>query len=122
MLRFQCADFRNRDLKVAQDFQQKGFEFGVGLVYFVNQQNRRLVREERLQQRPWQQKAIREKDPILFGYAFDRFLQVLGTLKNFADFVLEDLGVKKLLGVLPLIERLGFIEPFIALEPNQFHS
>src|SRR5262245_28018242 len=46
----------------------------------------------------------------------------MGTLQDFADFIFEDLRVEKLLGVLPLIERLGFIEPFIALEPNQLHS
>ncbi len=36
VLRFEGADLRNRDLKIAQDFQQKCFKLSVGFVDLVD--------------------------------------------------------------------------------------
>ena len=46
-------------------------------------------------------------------------LQRRGAGDHLADLVLEDLGVEELLGVLPLVERLGLVEPLVALEADQ---
>ena len=38
---------------------------------------------------------------------------------DLADLVAQDLRVEQLLGVLPLVERLGLVEPFVALQADQ---
>jgi len=45
-----------------------------------------------------------------------------GVAQHFAELVLQDLGVEELLGVFPLIQRLGFIEAFIALQADQLQA
>src|SRR5207247_8343526 len=42
-----------------------------------------------------------------------------GAAQHLADLVLQDLGVEQLLRVFPLVERLGLVESFVALEPDQ---
>ena len=39
-------------------------------------------------------------------------------LEDLPKLVLENLGVEKLLGVFPFVQRLGFVEPFIALHAD----
>src|SRR5262252_7544848 len=48
-----------------------------------------------------------------------RLGETLGAGQNLTDLVLQDLRVQQLLGVLPLVERLAFIESFVALQTNQ---
>src|SRR6185437_33505 len=50
----------------------------------------------------------------------ERRVQRFGAAKHFAELVLQDLGVQKLLGIFPLIERSGFVEALIALQPDHF--
>ena len=57
--RLDRAEFRNRDLEVRQQFEQKRLEFLVGAIDLVNQQHRRLRAPDRRQQRALEQ--------ILFG-------------------------------------------------------
>ncbi len=45
-------------------------------------------------------------------------MQGLGAAEHFAELVLQDLGVEQLLGVFPLIERLGLVQPFVALQAD----
>ena len=60
--RLDGAEFGNRDLEVAENFQQIGLERLVGAVEFVDQQHRRAgdIRLQRLQQRPLDQIALGE--------------------------------------------------------------
>ena len=109
----------NRHLEVAQDLEQERLELGVRLVDLVDQQHDRIGRIDRLQQRPRQDEAIREEHVVLGGQAVDRFRQRRRAVGHLADLVLEDLGVEQLLGVLPLVERLGFVEALVALQADQ---
>ena len=42
-----------------------------------------------------------------------------GALHEITEFFLQHLRVEQLLAVLPLVEGLGFVEPFVALQPDQ---
>ena len=67
--RLDGAEFGDRDLEVAEDFQQIRLERLVGAVEFVDQQHRRAgdVRLQRLQQRPLDQKALGENVAMTTG-------------------------------------------------------
>ena len=52
----------------------------------------------------------------------DGILQGLGALQDLADLVFQDLRIKQLLGVLPFVQSLGFVEPFVTLQPDQLHA
>ena len=41
-----------------------------------------------------------------------------GAAEHFAELVLQDLRVEKLLGVFPLVQRLGLVEPLVALQAD----
>ena len=47
---------------------------------------------------------------------------VCGAAEHFAELVLQDLGVEQLLGVFPLIERLGLVEAFVALQADHLQA
>jgi len=49
----------------------------------------------------------------------ERRMQCRGAAQNFAELVFQDLRVEQLLGVFPLIQRLGLVEPLIALQADQ---
>src|SRR4030095_13160053 len=69
------ADLGHRNLKVAQNFEQKCFELRVRFINLVDQQNAAFFRQQRAQQRSRQQKPIGEKYAVLIGDAIDGFLQ-----------------------------------------------
>ena len=52
----------------------------------------------------------------------ERRFQRRGAAEDFAELVLQDLRVEKLLGVFPLVERLGLVEPLIALQADHLHA
>ena len=100
-----------RDLEIAEDFQQQRFEFGIRLVDFVDQQHaaRRLL--QRLQQRPRLDEFLGEEHVAEIVQLGQRGIERLRAAEHFAELVLQDLGIEKLLGVFPLVERLGLVEP-----------
>ena len=102
------AHFRNGDLKVGEHFEQKRLEGFVGAVDLVDQQHRRAggVGLERLQQRPLDQEAFGEH-------------VVLEPRAIVLAFGLGDADGDHLRGVIPLVDRGGDIEAFVALQPDQ---
>ncbi len=108
MLGLHRAHFRNRDLKIAQHFEQKRLEGFVGAVDLVDQQHRRAggVGLERLQQRTFNQKPLGEHVVLQAGAIM-------------LAFGLGDADGDHLRGVIPLIDRGGDIEALVALQPDQ---
>ena len=102
------TEFRYRDLKIRQDFEQKRFEGLVGAVDFIDEQNRRRTgrRLERLQQGTLHQKALgKDIAPQALAVEFARRL-------GHANF--DHLG-----RIVPLIDGRIDVEAFIALKPDQ---
>ena len=61
----QRAQLGHADLEVAQDFEQEGFELGVGPVDLVDQQDGRLLAQDGPEQRTLEQEAHGEEDIFL---------------------------------------------------------
>ena len=81
---------------------------------------RRLGRRDGAQQRPRQDEAVGEEDVVLAWRCGRRPRDsVCAPAEHLADLVLQDLRVEQLLGVLPLVERLGLVEALVALQPDQ---
>jgi hypothetical protein len=100
-LRRNGAELRNRDLEIGQKLEQEGFEFLVRPVYFVDQQDGRLVLGDGLEQGPFEQELPRE----------DMALLLLGAdLLAFPDFDRQDLPL-----VVPLVKRRAGIQALVAL-------
>ena len=105
---FYRAHLGDGDLKIAQHFEEEGFERLVGAVDLVDQQHRRAgdVRLQRLQQRPLDQKALRKHvvfEPLAIVLAFG----------------LGDADGDHLRRVVPFIDGGGDIEALVALQPDQ---
>src|SRR3989304_7319470 len=115
----QGAEFGYADLKVAEHFQEKRLELGVGAVDFIDQQQHWLRRKDRLKQRSRQEKAQGEEDILLRGDAVGSFGQGSGVPKQIVKLVTQELRVEHLLGVLPLIERLRLIQALVTLKADE---
>ena len=111
-----------RDLEIAEDFQQQGFELGIRLVDFVDQQHAAGGLLQRLQQRPRFDEFLGEEHVAEIVQLLERGVKRFGAAEHFAELVLQDLGVQKLLGVFPLIERLGLVQPLVALQADHLQS
>ena len=105
----QRTDFRNTDLEIAQHLQEKGFELRVRFIHLVDQENDRIGSEDGTEQRAGQQEAVREKYVVPLGDRVDGLLKRLRPMKDFADLIFQDLGIKELFGVFPLIKGLRLI-------------
>ena len=116
------AEFRNRDLEIAEDFQQQRFELGVRLVDFVDQQHAAGGLLQRLQQRPRLDEFLGEEHVAEIMQLVERRLQRRRAAEHFAELVLQDLRVQKLLGVFPLVERLGLVQSLIALQADHLQA
>ena len=119
---FDGADLRNRHLVVRKDLEQQRFEFVVRLVDFVDQQDAAVLFLQRLQQRTRFDEFLGEEDVAEFVQPADRLLEALRALQNFVECFLEYLRVQQLLAVLPLVQRFGFVETFVALQADQRHA
>ena len=115
----QSAQFRHADLKVTQYFKQKGFKLSIGAVDLVDQQHGGRLVEDRFEQGALKQKAHGEEDIFLIGQAVCRICQRIGPCQRLLQLIAQQLGVEQLFGILPLIQRLGFVQPFIALKADQ---
>src|SRR3954471_8293479 len=103
-LRLDHAQLRDRDLEVRQHLEQHRLELLVGLVDLVDQQHDRLGLGDRLQQRAGEKELLAE-DVVLH-----RLPAGVGSL---------GLDAQELLAVVPLVQRLGLVEPLVALEADQ---
>ena len=106
--RFDGAQFRNRDLKVGEHFEQKGFECFIGAIDLVHQQHRRAggIRFESLEERPFDQKAFGEH-VVLEPFAVTLAFRFGGADRD------------HLRGVIPLIDRRGDVEALVTLQADQ---
>ena len=107
--------------KSREDFQQQRFELGIRLVDLVDQQHAAGRLLQRLQQRPRLDEFLGEEHVAEIVQLLQRRMQRLGAAEHFAELVLQDLRVEQLLGVFPLIQRLGLVEAFVALQADQLH-
>ena len=102
--RLDAAELGDRDLEVGEQLEQHRLELLVGLVDLVDQQHDRLGRGDRGHQRPLEQELLAE-DVVL-----DRV--PAGALRLGLD-------AQQLLAVVPLVERLGLVEPLVALQAHE---
>ena len=91
----------NRDLEVREDLEQERLELLVRAVDLVDQEHDRLVRVDRLEQRPADQELRAEE--LVLG---DRSL-------------LRGADVEELARVVPLVDGVRDVEALVALEPDQ---
>src|SRR5690348_975270 len=100
------AELGDGDLEIGEDLEQERLELLIAPVHFINEQDgRRPLVRDRLQQRALEQKRLAEDR---------RFLLLDGARR-----VLLELDAEELLGVVPLVERGGGVEPLVALEPDE---
>jgi len=114
-----CAQLRNGNLKITEQFQQKGLELRIGLVHFIEQQHNRLRRTDRLQKRTRLDEAVGKESVFLSGDGIDRFGKRCRGADDVVDPILDHLCVEQLLGVFPFIEGFGLVQAFVALETDQ---
>ena len=88
------ADFRDRDLEVGEDFQQKRLELLVRFVDLVDQQHGAAGFLQRAQQWARFQELLGEEDVAEGMQLIQRRRQIVGIADDGADLVLEDLGVQ----------------------------
>ena len=112
-------DLGDRDLERRQHLQQKGLEGLVALVDLVDQQHRAAWLAQGLQQRPRLEEGLGEEQVAGAVQALHGRGHVGRVGQRRAHVVLQDLGVEQLLAVLPLVERLGLVQPLVALQADQ---
>ncbi len=103
-LRLDPAQFRDADLEVGEQLEQHRLELLVGLVDLVDQQHDGLGAGDRGHQRPLQQELLAE----------DVVLNLLP-----AGRIGLGLDPQQLLAVVPLVQRLGLVEAFVALQADE---
>ena len=119
MVGAQGAELGDRHLELGEHLEEERLELVLGAVDLVDQQHGLVVGADRLQQRPRLQEAVGEERVLVRGDAVDGGGEVRRVGDDVADLVAQQLGVEQLLGVLPLVERLGLVEPLVALQANQ---
>ena len=77
---------------------------------------------QRLQQRTRLDEFLGEEHVAEIVQLAERVMQRLRAAQHFAELVLEDLGVEQLLGVFPLVKRLGLVEPLVALQADHLQA
>src|SRR5665213_3350836 len=112
-------DFRNRHLVGRQQLQQESLERLVALVDLVDQQHRATLGAQRLEQRPGLHERFGKEQVPHVVEAIHGRLQARRAGQFGAHVVLEDLGIEELLAVLPFIQRLGLVQPLVALHADQ---
>ena len=88
-----------------EDFEQERFGFDLDAVDLIDQQHDWLIGADGFEQRAFQQELFRED--VVLEFAPFRLATAVG------------LDAKQLLLVVPLIQRLGLVEPLVALQTNE---
>ena len=99
------AELGDRHLVVGQDLEQQGLGLDLDPVDLVDEQHHRVVGPDRLEQRPGEQELVGE----------DVGLDVVPARVGVA----LGLDAQQLLLVVPLVERLGLVEPLVALQADE---
>jgi hypothetical protein len=103
------AELGDRDLVVGEDLEEQRLGLDLDAVDLVDQQDDRLGRGDRLEQRTGEQELVRE----------DVLLDLLPLAR--AALLHDALGLdaQELLLVVPLVERLRLVEALVALEADE---
>src|SRR5262249_60081914 len=104
---------------VREHLEQERLELRLGLVDLVDEQHDGLLRLDRRQKRPWGEEAVREERVLLAGDLGDRVGERGRVGDELADALAQKLRVEQLLGVLPLVERLAFVESLVSLKADE---
>ena len=102
--RLHDAELGDRDLEVGEHLEQHRLELLVGLVDLVDQEHDRLLGGDGVEERTGEHELLAE-DVVL-----DLLPARVGGL---------GLDPQQLLAVVPLVQRLGLVEPLVALEADQ---
>jgi hypothetical protein len=113
------AELGNGNLEIGEKLQQEGLELRIGFVDFVDEQDHGPLRADCLQKRPGLNEAVGEKGVLLRRDLIDRFRNRRRGADDIVEPVISHMRVQELLGVLPFVERLGFLEPLVALQADQ---
>ena len=97
----------DRDLEVRQDLEQHRLELLVGLVDLVDEQDDRLLGGDRVHER------AREQELLAEDVVVDLVPRDAGRVG------LPGLDAQQLLAVVPLVQRLGLVEPLVALQAHE---
>src|ERR687897_1045981 len=100
-----CAQLRDRYLVVGQDLEKQRLGLDLDPVDLVDEQHHRLVGADGLEQWAGEQELVGE----------DVVLELLPG----AALVALGLDAEQLLLVVPLVQRLGLVQPFVALQPDE---
>src|SRR2546427_2522151 len=113
------SELGHRHLEVREHLEQERLELGLGLVDFVDEQDDRLLGQDRREERRRREEAEREERVFLTRDLRHRVGQRRRVGDQLADPVAQELRVEELFGVLPLVERLAFVEPLVALQADE---
>ena len=113
------SELGHRHLEVGEHLEQERLELGLGLVDLVDQQHDGRLGLDGLQERTRGQEAEREKRVLLAGDLADGVRERRGIRDQLADALAKELRVEELLGILPFVQRLAFVEAFVTLQANQ---
>ena len=102
------AELGDRDLVVGEDLEQQRLGLDLDTVDLVDQQDDRILGADGLEQRTGEQEVVGED--VLLDLVPATGPGVVG---------LRGLDAEQLLLVVPLVQRLGLVEPLVALEPDQ---
>src|SRR5690606_865600 len=118
-LRLHRPEFRYRDLIVGEKLQKERLELVIRLVELVDEEHRAFRLPQRLEERTGLEEFLVEEGVVELVKPRDGFLETLRPFHQIAKLLLQHLRVEKLLAVFPLVKRLGLVEPFIALKPDE---
>ena len=112
-------DLGNRDLKIRENFEKKRFELLIRFIDLVDEQHGAVLLAERREERARFEKLLGEKHVVEIADLLERFGDRLDSTQARAVRIFENLRVEELLAVLPLVQRLRFVEPLVTLHPNE---
>ncbi len=98
------AELGDRHLVLGEDLEQQRLGLDLDPVDLVDQQHHRVIGADRLEQRAGEEELVGEDVVVDLAPA-------VGALVG--------LDAQELLLVVPLVERLGLVEPLVALQPDQ---
>ena len=101
----------DRDLVVREDLQQERLGLDLEAIDLVDEQHDRVARPDGLEQGAGQEELLGEQ--VLLERLPARWPHLLGVRHAF------DLDAEELFFVVPLVERLGLVQPLVALQPDQ---
>ena len=118
--RLERAELGHRDLEVGEHLEQERLELGVGAVDLVDEQHRCASASGWRGGAAAASRKRSEKNASSCAASLSTAsASVVGAGDDLADLVAQDLRVEELLGILPLVERLGLVEPFVALQADE---